>query len=54
LAKLILLFLLAALFTGCSDVPLSDRLGGLNAKDPAARESAAWMDWARANNGGPN
>jgi hypothetical protein len=54
LAKLITLALLAALLTACSSYPLSAELGGVNAQDPIARENARWLDWARANNGGPN
>jgi hypothetical protein len=54
LAKLTTLFLLAALLSACSSVPLSAELGGVNAQDPAARQSANWLEWARANDGGPN
>ncbi|MDB5859531.1 MAG: hypothetical protein JWQ76_3220 [Ramlibacter sp.] len=54
MAKLITLSLLAALLTACSSFPLSAEFGGVNAKDPLARQSAQWLEWARANNGGPN
>jgi hypothetical protein len=54
LPKLTTIFLLAALLSACSSVPLSAELGGVNAQDPVARESANWLEWARANNGGPN
>ena len=51
--KLITSSLLAALLAGCAGTPPSDQLGGRNAKDERARESASWLEWARANNGGP-
>jgi hypothetical protein len=54
MAKLIILTLLTALLTACANYPLSAELGGVNAQDPVARESARWLEWARANNGGPN
>jgi hypothetical protein len=54
MAKLIILSLLAALLTACSNMPLSAEFGGVNAQDPVARQSASWFEWARANNGGPN
>jgi hypothetical protein len=54
MAKLITLALLAALLTACSSYPLSAEFGGVNAQDPVARASAGWLEWARANNGGPN
>jgi hypothetical protein len=52
--KLMTLSLLAALLSACSGMPMSGQAGGNSGeKSYAERMSPEWLEWARANNGGP-